>query len=246
MQNLDYPYEPTPSDTEIFLSEEPLNLIKQHIIDQFKRPLDYRFDYVGSYIENYNFSYLDVVMDEEQDSLEMMNDDFSSFLLRLFETRLGIGFPDFDVKSTEDQHELLHMTYRYFIVNIKHNFVSFCYNYIMANKKELAESLPKRKDVTSLNLKKDEFDPDDITIISNLYDIIKNCLFNMDHDVDDFLNNSDVDEPRLETDMVRDWFEDFSITGNFYPEYRNMVDDDFVKEIENKIRNRIFKSYKKN
>ena len=116
----------------------------------------------------------------------------------------------------------------------------------MANKKELAESLPKRKDVTSLNLKKDEFDPDDITIISNLYDIIKNCLFNMDHDVDDFLNNSDVDEPRLETDMVRDWFEDFSITGNFYPEYRNMVDDDFVKEIENKIRNRIFKSYKKN
>ena len=240
----DYPFEPTPSDTEIFLSDEPMNLIKQHILDQFRKPLDYRFDYVGSYIEQYKFSFLDVMHDDESDALDMLNDDFIQFMLNVFSEKLGIGFPDFETKGMDEQHDLLHMTYRYFIVNIKHNFASFCYNYIMKHKAELAESLPKRKDVTSLNLKKDEFDPDDITIITNLYDVIKRCLYETDHDVDEFLNNSDIDEPRLETDLVRDWYEDFSITGNFYEKYRNMLDDYFIKEIENKIRNRIFKSYK--
>ena len=57
--------------------------------------------------------------------------------------------------------------------------------------------------------------------------------------------NSDVNDPRLETDMMNEYFENFTVTGNFYPEYRKMLNTPFIKEIESKIRNKILKPYKK-
>ena len=183
----DYEFEPTPSDAEIFLSDEPINLLKQHIRSQFTDPMNYKFDYVGSYIESFRMSVLQVETDDDENGLERMNDDFVRFMLNIFEKYLGLGFPDFEEKSYEEQHDILHMTYRYFIVNIKHNFSSFCLNYILRNKKELSENQPKKKDVSSLNLKRDGIEADDIVIISNLYDIIQNIIFGQDHDVDEFI-----------------------------------------------------------
>lgn len=136
------------------------------------------------------------------------------------------------------------MTYRYFIVNIKHNFSSFCLNYILRNKRELSDTLPKKKDVSSLNLKRDGIDADDIVIVSNLYTIILNII-EQNHDVDEFILNSDVNDPRLETDMMNEYYENFTVTGNFYPEYRKMLNTPFIKEIESKLRNKILKPYKK-
>ena len=52
----DYEFEPTPTDAEIFLSDEPINLLKQHIRAQFSDPMNYKFDYVGSYIESFRMS----------------------------------------------------------------------------------------------------------------------------------------------------------------------------------------------
>ena len=88
-------------------------------------------------------------------------------------------------------------------------------------------------------------DPDDIAIISNLYEIIQEIIFGKDHDIDEFLANSDINEPRLETELMTEYFENFTITGNFYPEYRKMLNKSFIKEIEAKVRNKILKQYKK-
>lgn len=240
-----YDFEPTPAETEIFLSDEPLNLIKQHIRSQFSSPLDYKFDYVGSYIETFRMSVLQIESDDDEDELTRMNDDFIRFMLNIFEKYLDLGFPEFEDKTYEEQHDIIHMTYRYFIINIKHNFSSFCINYIMRNMKELSEIQPRKKDVTSLNLKRDGLEPDDIAIISNLYEIIKDIIFNKEHDVDEFLMNSDVNEPRLETELMTEYYENFTVTGNFYLSYRKMVNNSFVKEIESKVRNKILKQYKK-
>ena len=240
----DYEFEPTPTDAEIFLSDEPINLLKQHIRAQFSDPMNYKFDYVGSYIESFRMSVLQIETDDDENDLERMNDDFIRFLLNIFDKYLGLGFPDFEEKSYEDQLDILHMTYRYFIVNIKHNFSSFCLNYILRNKRELSDTLPKKKDVSSLNLKRDGIDADDIVIVSNLYTIILNIIEH-DHDVDEFILNSDVNDPRLETDMMNEYYENFTVTGNFYPEYRKMLNTPFIKEIESKLRNKILKPYKK-
>lgn len=242
----EYPFEPTPADTEIFLSSEPLNLTKAHIASQFKDPLRFNFDYVGSYIETYRYSKLEEITDDDTNELELLNDDFVKFMLFMFETRLGIGFPDLvDCNSVEVQHGMFHMTYRYFIINIKHNFSSFCLNYIEQHRKEILDIVPRKKDVTSLNLKKDDIDADDIAIIASLSEIIRHIIFDKEHDIDYFLQNSDLDEPRLETELMIDLFDNFKITGNFYPYYRKMVDDTFLKEIECKVRNKILKKYKK-
>lgn len=240
----DYEFEPTPTDAEIFLSDEPINLLKQHIRAQFSDPMNYKFDYVGSYIESFRMSVLQIETDDDENDLERMNDDFIRFLLNIFDKYLGLGFPDFEEKSYEDQLDILHMTYRYFIVNIKHNFSSFCLNYILRNKRELSDTLPKKKDVSSLNLKRDGIDADDIVIVSNLYTIILNII-EQNHDVDEFILNSDVNDPRLETDMMNEYYENFTVTGNFYPEYRKMLNTPFIKEIESKLRNKILKPYKK-
>ena len=240
----DYEFEPTPTDAEIFLSDEPINLLKQHIRAQFSDPMNYKFDYVGSYIESFRMSVLQIETDDDENDLERMNDDFIRFLLNIFDKYLGLGLPDFEEKSYEDQLDILHMTYRYFIVNIKHNFSSFCLNYILRNKRELSDTLPKKKDVSSLNLKRDGIDADDIVIVSNLYTIILNII-EQDHDVDEFILNSDVNDPRLETDMMNEYYENFTVTGNFYPEYRKMLNTPFIKEIESKLRNKILKPYKK-
>lgn len=240
-----YEYEPTPSDTEIFLSDEPINLMKEHIREQFVSPIINKFDYVGSFVEKFNISVLNIETDDDEDDLEKKHDDFMSFMLKMFEEHLDINFPEFDLKSYNDQDEIIHMTYRFFIINIKHNFSSFCSHYIERNRKAIIDKLPKKKDVTYLNLKKDGIDNEDNLIVSNLYDIIREIIFSNDYDVDDFFDKSDWNEPRLETDMVRDWFEDFTIVGNFYPKYKRLITDEFVKEIECKVRNRILKKYKK-
>lgn len=241
----EYQFEPTPVETEIFLSDEPLNLIKEHIRSQFSDPMDKKFDYVGSYIEKFRVSVLNIETDDDEIELERLNDDFIRFMLNIFDKYLGIAFPDFDVKSNEEQHEIIHMVYRYFIINIKHNFSSFCMNYIVKHKRELAENQPRKKDVTSLNLKKDVIDGDDIVIVSNLFNIIEGIVFKQEYDIEFFINNSDWKEPHLETEMIEEYFENFSLVGNFYPGYRNMLSTVFIKEIECKVRNRILKPYKK-
>ena len=97
----DYEFEPTPSDAEIFLSDEPINLLKQHIRSQFTDPMNYKFDYVGSYIESFRMSVLQVETDDDENGLERMNDDFVRFMLNIFEKYLGLGFPDFEEKSNK-------------------------------------------------------------------------------------------------------------------------------------------------
>lgn len=240
-----YEYEPTPADAEIFLSDEPVNLLKEQLRTQFQNPLSRRFDYVGSFIEKFRQSVLAIETDDEENDLDRIHDDFMGFMLSLFEEKLDIAFPDFEDKSYEDQEELVHMTYRFFIINVKHNFSSFCSHHIEDNRKQIVDSIPKKKDVTYLNLKKDGIDTEDNIIISNLYEILNQVIFTEDHDVDTFINNSDWREPRLETDMVKDWFDEFQVVGNFYPKYKMMLDEAFVKEIECKVRNRMLKKYKK-
>ena len=47
----------------------------------------------------------------------------------------------------------------------------------------------------------------------------------------------------LETEFVSDKYDLIDITGNFVPQYVNMVDSEFKVEIESKVRNKILKKY---
>lgn len=242
----DYEYEPNSLDSDQFLSEVSINLTKENVKAQFADPLEYRKkDHITPFITKYKFSAdnADAYEDEDLDNVTELRDNFYAFMQEMFKEYLGIGFVDFDDKSKDEQDRLIHLTYRFFLMNIKKNFVCFIMNYINKNKGSYEIDEEKKKDVTSLSFKREITDPADIYIISNLHSIIEGIL-GEEIDVDDFLDNCD-DDNCLETIFVKKKFDKFEITGNFVPRYIEMLDYDFISDIETKIRNKILKKYRK-
>ena len=250
MSKLELFYEPNEIESDMLLSEMPLSLMKENIIAQFEDPLEYRKkDHITTFLNMYEYSKenADLSEDEEMDNVIELRDDFYSFMQKLFKDYLNIGFVDFDDESEEDQDNLIHFTYRYFIMNIKKNFVSYILNWIDDHKEVLMDADDdKKKDVTSMSFKKEITDPTDIYILSNLSDIIDMTLNELVEDVliDEFFEKCG-DEDCLETRIVSNAFENMKITGNFVEKYVDMLDSDFKSEIESKVRNKILKRYKK-
>lgn len=239
-------YEPTDIDDELFLSEVPLNLIEKSIDSQFLEPLEYRKkDYIQSFITKYDFSQKNL-HDEDKEELSMLHDKFISFIIKKFSLFLSIEFPNIEDIDEDEQHELLLLTYRFFIKNIKKNFTSLISNYIDRNKEEIANDetiVSKKRDVTTMNFKTEIDDESDIIIISNLESII-HYILSQEFTVDDFFDLID-DNNCLETEFVKEKFNEFEIVGNFVPEYIKMIDLNFYSELESKLRNKILKKYPK-
>lgn len=246
MINMDFNFDYLPSDIEdeIFLSEVPLELIEKAIQTQFMDPFEYRKkDYVQSFLTKYKFSQdNNFNTDEDRYTIEKYHDDFMGFMLGIFDIYLSLGFPDFDSKPEEDQHELIHMTYRFFIKNIKKNFVNLIMNYTNNNIEDLVEMLSKKKDVTSLNFKLEIENDNDVVILSNLSELIQYIL-NIDFSVDEFLELATGNDSCLELEFVKEAFEDTDIVGNFISKYREMLDEYSLIELESKVRSRILKKY---
>lgn len=242
----EYAYEPTEIDDELFLSEVPLELLEQSLEVQFNNPLEYRKrDYIQSFITKYEFS-ANNLYEEERENLEQLHAEFISFITRLFEVKLNIGFPEIEDMDDETQHELIHMSYCFFIKNIKKNFVHYILNYIDKYKDEISDEsiCARKKDVTTLNFKSYIHDDDDVAILSNLDSVIRYIL-NQDVTVDEFFELCKTDGNCLETEFIEEKFNTFEITGNFIPDYVRMMDEDFFIEIESKVRNKILKKYPK-
>lgn len=248
MGKTEYFYQPTNLEDELFLCDIPLDVLTSSIESQFQYPLEYRKkDYVQSFITKYEFS-VENMDEDEMFSLEMYHDEFMAYMLKLFDQYLNVGFVDIDNKSEDDQHDLIHLTYRFFIKNIKKNFVNMITNYINENRDEITSSTAfRKKDVTSLNFKSEIDDEYDVLVLANLSDIIDAALTDMksEYDVEQFFKLCECDEPILELDFVRSRYEKMEITGNFLESYSDMVNEDFKIEIQSKIRNRILKKYPK-
>jgi broad-specificity NMP kinase len=211
---------------------------------QFDNPLEYRQrDHVTTFINMYRISRDNANMfeDEEIDNLNELRDGFYIFMQKLFKEYFNIGIVDFDDMSEVEQDDFIHFIYRFFIINIKRNFVNFILNKIENNKNLYNTDIDKKKDIITLSLKKDVSDTSDLNILSSLPSII-NDIFNSDIDVDDFLDNCDNDST-LETRFIKKGYDDFKITGNFVSKYINIINDEFKTEIESKVRNKILKKY---
>lgn len=248
MDATDFEFEPNDIESDSFLSELPLSLIKENIISQFDNPLEYRKkDYIQTFISMYRCAEenADVYEDEDIDSITELRDDFYSFMIKMFSDYLGLGFNDFWDMSKEDQDDMIHYVYRFFIVNMKKNFSCYIVNYIDSHRGEFCHNDDeKKRDVTTLSLKKCITDPEDIYILANLGEVIDSILTD-EITIDDFFEKCDKDESCLETRFVIDKFDKFQLTGNFVDAYVDMLDDDFRLELEIKIRNKILKKYKK-
>lgn len=240
----EFQYQPTTLDDELFLTEVPIEILTQTIDTQFSDPLENRhIDYLQSFITKYQFS-KENEHEDDQVLVDQIYSDFIEFMVKTFDNYLNIGFPDIDNEDEDEVLEKLQLTYRFFIKNIKKNFVSLICNYIDENKDDIIANLEMKKDVTSLNFKEELEDERDVIIISNLGIVIKdilNLVYN-NYDVDDFFELCRVGEACLENEYVKAKYDNFEITGNFVQKYVEMIMAD-RSNIESKIRNHILKKY---
>lgn len=242
----DTDYTSIPVDSEVLLSDEPSELTKEHIRQQFQHPNNMRFDYVSTFIETYNYTMMKITDEDVIGEIESVTDSFIQFMINILVKYYNVGFPTIGDKSTDNQLEMLHMVYRYFVLNMKHNITSYCWNYIKKHRDELFDEFPERKDVLSASLLSDGISVADVALIANLYNII-NMILGKECDVDEFLAHSDNNEPRLETEEMIEYYDQFELVGNFTETYMEQAQSDasFIKEVEAKIRNKILKPYKK-
>lgn len=237
-------YEPTELEDELFLSDIPLEIMKSSIRAQFSEPLENRKrDYIQSFITKYEFSKSNSYEDD-LNNVEMLHDDFINFITKLFDETLDVSFVNLEDMDDDDKHELLHLTYRFFIKNIKKNFITIIINYLNLHKEELTDELPRKKDVTTLHFKQEISNDTDVIILSNLNTVIDTILEVVrTYTTDDFMDLCRGDDACLETEFVRSKLKNFIITGNFIAKYIDMLDDSFKVEIESKLRNKILKKY---
>lgn len=238
-----FDYEPNDIDDEIFLSEAPLSLMKENIRSQFENPGEnHKNDFIQTFLNKYAYS-KKIELEEESENLEDLHDEFISYMEDLFKEFLGIGLPDIEEKNDEIQEEIVHYLYRYFIINIKKNFVRFCLNYIQTNKEELSTMIEPKKDIAYLSYKDYINDEFDLTIISNISAVIE-TIFSQDVDIFTFLEHTRSDGgSNLEIDFITHQYNKGTINGNFVEYYVEMLDNDLLVDIQCKVKNKLLKKY---
>lgn len=240
-------YVPQDADDEILLSEAPLDVLMESITKQFEDPLEYvGYDFVQSFITKYMLTKDNCVEDEEVEELNRLYVKFISFIERTFQEQLSLGIPELEDKSEEEQLEIIHYAYRFFVINLQDNFQNYIYQYIKENKKLLAEQLPERNDVSTNSLKQVVDDRDDLLVLANLNTAIEMSLKDDSVLVDEFLSLAYGKDNNLENDFITDKFEGFELTGNFVIPYSKILPEEMRIEIECKIRNKLLKKYRKN
>lgn len=234
-------------DDADFLSEVPVSLIESSLEEQFLEPLEYRKkDYIGEYLTKYKDIKENDILEDEYKGADKDHDEFISFVRDIFEKFLDVSFVDLDNKPIDDQHEIIHNTYKYFIKNIKKNFVSIACNEITENKAEYLSHIDSpRRDVTYLTFKQEIDNEEDAMLLSNLSEVISDIISHVkeDYTVNKFFEMADYGEADFVRSYVMDAYESYDLTGNFVPMYCDMIDTDFLIEIESKVRNFILKKY---
>ena len=235
-------------DDSVFLNAIPLSILKDSIETQFREPFEYRKkDYVMEYIKKYNYRKENPdEIDEELESLETLHDEFIVFMGKTFDKFLDIGFVDLLDTSVEEQCDIIHRTYRYFIKNIKKNFTLLIKNEIDENKDEIIYNIDKKKDVTYKAFKREIDDEEYVLVLSNLDIVIEKIIDKVikKYSVDKFLEMTDPEEYDPDFEFVkRAYGDDNLLVGNFVEKYCNMLDPIAIIGIESKVRNYILKKF---
>lgn len=227
-----------------FLSEVPIGVYKENFRTQFKDPDNYRVDYFTSFLESYEYSKSMIESDDEADELKRVHDSLLDFLEEEFSVRLGIGIPEFGEMGEEDQHDLMLMMYRYFVIRIQKNFLNVYTGYLEEHKDTLAAYFPEKTDITT-HAYMAELDPVDVTLIANLSEVMNLITSADDMDVDTFLSLSMGEKGNTEASYLAEAYDKTILTGNFIPLYARLVRNSLRIKLEADLRNHILRKYRK-
>lgn len=226
-------------DVERILGDLPLDIIKENVKSQIDDPLIFVSNQCDEVYET-----LDEAMeefghiDEYREELISMKEDFSIFILKEMDMKFNLGV-DFDNLSDSEIHDVARNCYEFFVININENISNFLLNYINANKNSLCEMFDdeyKRKDVTTINMKKITKNKDDVLILSNLNSVI-NHILDLEHYPEDFMELA-IEPGEYTGSFIKDYVDSFKLAGNFVYNVLNEVKyahNDIIDELVSNI-----------
>lgn len=227
-------------DVERILGDLPLELIKENITTQVDDPLTYESDYCTEVYEAFaqaenEFGHIETYKQELLEQIDM----FNLFLIDHLDKKFMLGI-DLNSISDYEAKDMAKNCYNFFIVNLRENIKNFIFNYIVNNKMSLSmlfDEEYKRKDVTTINMKKKFKNKEDVLILSNLLDVI-NHILNLEFDPVDFVELCSEPE-ELVADYIKNATSSFIISGNFVPSVLNELKfshNDTIDEIASSIK----------
>jgi hypothetical protein len=213
------------SDTEIdmLLADLPIDLIKEQLKAQINNPLYTNVNYIETVYDK--FRLLSDEYGENEDAVRNINkfiNDFFLFIINKIDERFGLDI-NVDESCLQEVIETGLVLYNYLILRYKKNITRFLYKFIMKNKKRLVEEFEgyKKKDVTSISLKKKIKNKDDVLILSNLPYIIKYIL-DLEIEPLDFLDYSSSNS-HYEGLYITKLIEEGNLIGNFVDKYLEVI-----------------------
>jgi len=235
-------------DIELLLAELPFNLTRENIIEQINDPISIQVNYITTLLDK-----CDIVKNQFVDNSEVIK-EIDTNLRSIFELilremnekfRLGVSVNE----SDDDIIKLGEALYTYLILRYKKNVSRFIYRYILKNKKEFIEKFDttKKKDITSLALKKQFKNKDDIILITSLPKIIKHIM-GLDIEPIDFLDIISKGE-HYEASIIKEAILSGQIIGNFIPRYFYLMIDEYehvMDEIQTDIKLKLINKIKSN
>lgn len=233
-------------DVERILGDLSIDIVKENIITQINDPLIYESNYCDDVYETLEEARDELGhVEEYKIEIEEIAVDFNNFLIDTLNSKFDLDI-DRDSLESYQVEELARNCYDFFVVNLKENLTTFIFNYILDNKTYLAEMLDteyKRKDVTTLNMKKSLKNKEDVVIMSNLIDVI-NYIIGLEFDPSDFIEW--CSEPgEASSEYIKDATNSFLISGNYVPAMINELrcsHNDIIDEIASTIRLDYFNS----
>lgn len=228
------------TEIDMLLVDLPLELLKENLRYQINDPLSTDVNYVESVIDKIREmknAYGDI--DDAQRNIDSLIVNFFGFIIQEIDNKFKLDI-EIDYNDVSEVMETGTNLYFFLILRYRKNITKFLYRYINRNRKKLVEefeSLYKKKDVTTITLKKKIKNKDDVLIISNLPVIIK-YIMNLDIEPLEFLDYS-AGESHYEGNYIKELITDGDLIGNFVPNYLDVIVNDYdyiLDEIQTEIK----------
>ena len=225
-------FEGSDFNTEIvelpYLKNLHKELIQENIKFQIDRPFENKADFEEVFSEQIEETLnMDGIDDDGIRQVKSERDSFYSEIIELISQKYSL---ECDIETVIDKgpsqlKDCCEAMYSFFIIKYKKNIRNFFVNYITRNRKSIInylDQMKKKKDVTSISLKKKIIDPDTALIIANLPDVIE-YIKSLDMDMLNVL--SYLNQDNFNIDYIDNLMKTSVMNCNFQCEYLSPIFD---------------------
>lgn len=248
-------YTPNTFESDMMLSAASEEMIMNLINDQIDSIESYNNqDFLSSFI--YNYKKTIEIFDEDETYLEVKNDEILAIrsmmenvchkLNKRFEEIFSVSLCDIEYNMEEEMIDILYMVYRFFIVNIRTNYINLINNILYNDKyvKKLIANYKVDKSVSLNAYKKITDDKNTLIILTNLHSICKDIINNkLELEFEEYMSNMNGNI-YTEYEKINEYYDNYKISGNFINLYKRKLNAYLLSEIENECRSNIINNIK--